>query len=91
MIDADLASRLFWWFRVNKFPFHYYRLDDALSPRWNPFRKKSGLMGVMHAQTKKGRLVSKHGRINTIRRKDELKDDQHRWRTAVGGDGLNLS
>jgi len=45
--------------------------------RWNPFRKTSGIMGVMHAQTKKGRLVSKHGRINTFSRAEEV-HDRHR-------------
>ena len=35
-------------------------------------------MSVMHAQTKKGRVVSKHGRINTFRRKDEVRHDKHR-------------
>ena len=35
---------------------------------WNPFRKKSGLLRVMHAQSKKNRVVSKHGRVNTITR-----------------------
>lgn len=49
-----------------------------LLPRWNPLRKKSGLMSVMHAQTKKGRVVSKHGRINTFRRKEEVRHDKHR-------------
>ena len=28
---------------------------------WNPFRKKSGLLRVMHAQSKKNRVVSKGG------------------------------
>jgi len=45
--------------------------------RWNPFRKTSGILGVMHAQTKKGRLVSKHGRINTFSRAEEV-HDRHR-------------
>jgi len=45
--------------------------------RWNPFRKKSGLLGVMHAQTKKNRVVSKHGRVNTIRKSDEV-HEHHR-------------
>ena len=35
-------------------------------------------MSVLHAQTKKGRVVSKHGRINTFRRKDEVRHDKHR-------------
>jgi len=36
--------------------------------RWNPFRKKSGIMSVMHVQSKRNRLVSKHGKINTYNR-----------------------
>jgi len=44
---------------------------------WNPFRKKSGLMRVMHAQTKKNRVVSKHGRINTFSRSEE-ENENHR-------------
>merc|ERR1719369_1950017 len=34
-------------------------------------------MGVMHAQTKKNRLVSKHGRINTFTGKDDVQE-RHR-------------
>merc|ERR1719370_34858 len=49
------------------------------SQKWNPLRKKSGLMSVLHAQTKKGRVVSKHGRINTFRRKEEVRRDKHRY------------
>eukprot|EP00092_Neocalanus_flemingeri_P101433 GFUD01129691.1.p1 GENE.GFUD01129691.1~~GFUD01129691.1.p1 ORF type:complete len:448 (-),score=102.64 GFUD01129691.1:27-1238(-) len=45
--------------------------------KWNPFRKKSGLMAVMHAQTKKNRVVSKHGRINTFSRSEEA-HESHR-------------
>ena len=45
--------------------------------RWNPFRKKSGIMGVIYAQSKRNRVVSKHGRLNTFVRPDE-KEEQHR-------------
>ena len=45
--------------------------------RWNPFRKKSGIMGVLYAQSKRNRVVSKHGKLNTFVRPDE-KDEQHR-------------
>ena len=55
----------------------YMGPDVHLSFRWNPFRKTSGILGVMHAQTKKGRLVSKHGRINTFSRAEEV-HDRHR-------------
>ena len=47
--------------------------------RWNPFRKKSGIMGVLYAQSKRNRVVSKHGKLNTFVRPDE-KDEQHRWK-----------
>jgi len=46
--------------------------------RWNPFRKKSGIMGVIYAQSKRNRVVSKHGRLNTFVRPDE-KEEQHRY------------
>ena len=40
---------------------------------WNPFRKKSGILNVIHAQSKRNRIVSKHGRINTyVRNVDEV-------------------
>ena len=45
--------------------------------RWNPFRKKSGIMGVLYAQSKRNRVVSKHGKLNTFVRPDE-KEEQHR-------------
>lgn len=47
--------------------------------RWNPFRKKSGIMGVLYAQSKRNRVVSKHGKLNTFVRSEE-KEEQHRWR-----------
>ena len=40
-------------------------------------------MSVMHAQTKKGRVVSKHGRINTFRRKEEVRHDKHRSKATL--------
>ena len=36
--------------------------------KWNPFRKKSGILNVIHAQSKRNRVVSKHGKINTYNR-----------------------
>ena len=39
---------------------------------WNPFRKQSGILKVLHAQAKRNRMVSKHGKINTIVRSDKL-------------------
>lgn len=36
-------------------------------------------MGVVHAQTKKNRVVSKHGRINTYNKKEEDAGDRHKW------------
>lgn len=46
--------------------------------RWNPFRKKSGIMGVLYAQSKRNRVVSKHGKLNTFVRSEE-KEEQHRY------------
>lgn len=51
---------------------------DLGSKGMNPFRKTSGLLGVFHAQTKKNRLVSKHGNINTFSNKNEDSDKQHK-------------
>ena len=45
--------------------------------RWNPFKKKSGILGVIYAQAKRNRVVSKHGKLNTFRRPDET-EDNHR-------------
>ena len=46
--------------------------------RWNPFARKSrGLLGVIKAQTKKNRVVSKHGRIN-VYRVHEDNENNHR-------------
>ena len=43
------------------------------SSSWNPFRKKSGILNVIHAQSKRNRIVSKHGRINTyVRNVDDV-------------------
>jgi len=42
--------------------------------RFNFFRKKSGILGVIHAQTKKNRVVSKHGKLNTHRKTDETQE-----------------
>jgi len=42
--------------------------------RWNPFAKKYGIFGVIHAHSKRNRVVSKHGKLNTFRRPDENKE-----------------
>ena len=39
---------------------------------WNPFRKQSGILKVFHAQSKRNRMVSKHGKINTTVRSDKI-------------------
>jgi len=39
--------------------------------RWNPFARKSGIFGVIHAHSKRNRVVSKHGKLNTFRRPEE--------------------
>ena len=47
--------------------------------RWNPFARKSrGILGVIHAQKKKNRIVSKHGRLNTVRPSGEV-EENHRF------------
>jgi len=47
--------------------------------KWNPFARKSrGILGVIKAQTKKNRVVSKHGRIN-VYRKPEDNEEKHRY------------
>jgi len=46
--------------------------------RWNPFAKKYGIFGVIHAHSKRNRVVSKHGKLNTFRRPDENKE-KHRY------------
>ena len=45
---------------------------------WNPFRKKSGLARVVHAQTKKNRVVSKHGRLNIVTSAEDSATERHR-------------
>jgi len=54
-----------------------FQQNGGSQNKWNPFRKKSGLMKVMHAQTKKNRVVSKHGKINTFTKPDEA-HEKHR-------------
>ena len=42
---------------------------------WSPWsRRPAGLLGALHKQTKKHRVVSKHGRVNIVRESRE----QHR-------------
>ena len=50
--------------KVRKDITKYYKLDIIPNFSWNPFRKKSGLLRVMHAQSKKNRVVSKVGPTN---------------------------
>jgi hypothetical protein len=45
--------------------------------RWNPFARKFGILGVIHAHSKRNRVVSKHGRLNTYRRAEE-NQESHR-------------
>ena len=46
--------------------------------RWNPFSKKYGIFGVIHAHSKRNRVVSKHGKLNTYRKPDENRE-KHRY------------
>ena len=39
-------------------------------------------MGVIYAQSKRNRVVSKHGRLNTFVRPDE-KEEQHRYTSQI--------
>ena len=53
--------------------------DQQLSKcRWNPFARKFGILGVIHAHSKRNRVVSKHGRLNTYRRAEE-NQESHRF------------
>ena len=52
---------------------------QPLPPRkWNPFQKKCAVLGVMKAISKRNRVVSKHGHVNTYR-KEEDTAQHHRW------------
>ena len=54
-----------------------FKAISTLFFRWNPFAKKYGIFGVIHAHSKRNRVVSKHGKLNTFRRPDENKE-KHR-------------
>ena len=63
--------------------FCFFSLSPDVYPifysRWNPFARKSrGILGVIKAQAKRNRVVSKHGRIN-VYRKTEDNENQHRF------------
>jgi len=47
--------------------------------KWNPFVRKFGIFGVIHAHCKRNRVVSKHGRLNTYRRAEE-NQESHSFR-----------
>ena len=47
-------------------------LTTSTSRSWRDiFRKQSGILNVIHAQSKRNRIVSKHGRINTYVRNED--------------------
>jgi len=46
--------------------------------KWNPFHKKCAILGVMKAISKRNRVVSKHGHVNTYR-KEEDTEQNHRY------------
>jgi len=59
--------------------FGTHNLPRTKSFKWNPFARKSrGLLGVIKAQSKKNRVVSKHGRIN-VYRVNEDNENKHRY------------
>ena len=39
--------------------------------KWNPFHKKCAILGVMKAISKRNRVVSKHGHVNTYRKEED--------------------
>ena len=53
------------------------RANEFAIVRWNPFARKFGILGVIHAHSKRNRVVSKHGRLNTYRRAEE-NQESHR-------------
>lgn len=46
--------------------------------KWNPFRKKCAILGVMKTIAKRNRVMSKHGHVNTYR-KEEDDNENHRY------------
>ena len=46
-------------------PFNFVA-GSATKSRFNPFRKKSGLLNVLARQSTKNRIVAKNGQLNTI-------------------------
>ena len=60
------------------------------SKSWNPFRKKSGILNVIHAQSKRNRIVSKHGRVNTYVRNDK-EVDPSRFDSVRESDGMKIN
>ena len=60
-----------------KFP-DSWTFSPVKIPRWNPFARRFGILGVIHAHSKRNRVVSKHGRLNTYRRAEE-NQESHRF------------
>ena len=68
------SSKQVWKNIINQFVTFYEILI-----RWNPFAKKYGIFGVIHAHSKRNRVVSKHGKLNTYRKPDENRE-KHRYK-----------
>ena len=51
--------------------------EQYVCRKWNPFHKKCAILGVMKAISKRNRVVSKHGHVNTYR-KEEDTNQNHR-------------
>jgi len=54
-------------------------VQSSQGSRWNPFRKKSGILNVIHAQSKRNRMVSKHGKINTYNKSTNDEERHERF------------
>ena len=76
-----MINVLFLFFRWNPFARKSRGILGVIKGKsptfWRSKRLNSGSTGNLSAQTKKNRVVSKHGRIN-VHRKTEDKENQHR-------------
>ena len=71
-----MINIIFLFFRWNPFARKSRGILGVIKGKSPKFRH-DGLTGKLSAQTKKNRVVSKHGRIN-VHRKTEDKENQHR-------------
>ena len=66
------------WHNTRTAPYHDIPDSPVTLCRWNPFARRFGILGVIHAHSKRNRVVSKHGRLNTYRRAEE-NQESHRF------------